>query len=64
MARSHALVGSEKHVIDPFSSEMTVRVNHYTTSPLKKQKKAESAPAMAMEDGLQTLSPCIQVYTQ
>ena len=25
MARSHALVGSEKHVIVPFSSEMTVR---------------------------------------
>ena len=24
MARSHALVGSEKHVIVPFSSEMTV----------------------------------------
>ena len=24
MARSHVLVGSEKHVIVPFSSEMTV----------------------------------------
>ena len=28
MARSHVLVGSEKHVIDPFSSEMTVKKNH------------------------------------
>ena len=28
MARSHALVGSEKHVIVPFSSEMTVVLGH------------------------------------
>ena len=29
MARSHALVGSEKHVIVPFSSEMTVLVRKH-----------------------------------